>query len=111
MLQEEELEGATNGWHKGSQHFVAPKEKAVFVPYTHVKLDDRFGDPDESPEDAQGFQDFGGIDCPIVPGFHPPLELNTGMMSKIVGRNKGIQGHQNSCYLDATLFAMFAFTR
>merc|ERR1712029_191953 len=26
------------------------------------------------------------------------------------GRNKGIQGHQNSCYLDATLFAMFSFT-
>lgn len=26
------------------------------------------------------------------------------------GRNKGIQGHRNSCYLDATLFAMFGFT-
>ena len=31
-------------------------------------------------------------------------------MAKVVGRNKGIQGHQNSCYLDATLFAMFSFT-
>ena len=25
------------------------------------------------------------------------------------GRMKGIQGHYNSCYLDATLFCMFAF--
>ena len=31
-------------------------------------------------------------------------------MSQLIGRNKGIQGHQNSCYLDATLFAMFSFT-
>ena len=27
-----------------------------------------------------------------------------------IGRMKGIQGHQNSCYLDATLFAMFGVT-
>lgn len=26
------------------------------------------------------------------------------------GLMKGIQGHQNSCYLDATLFAMFGLT-
>ena len=26
-----------------------------------------------------------------------------------VGKNKGIQGHHNSCYMDSTLFAMFAF--
>ena len=31
-------------------------------------------------------------------------------MSQLSGRNRGIQGHQNSCYLDATLFAMFSFT-
>ena len=31
-------------------------------------------------------------------------------MSQLTGRSKGIQGHQNSCYLDATLFAMFSFT-
>lgn len=26
------------------------------------------------------------------------------------GKFKGIQGHHNSCYLDATLFSMFTFT-
>ena len=26
------------------------------------------------------------------------------------GRMRGIQGHHNSCYLDSTLFAMFAFS-
>ena len=26
------------------------------------------------------------------------------------GRGKGIQGHQNSCYLDSTLHGLFAFS-
>ena len=39
----------------------------------------------------------------------PPLPQVTDV-SRVSGRNKGIQGHQNSCYLDATLFAMFSFT-
>lgn len=28
----------------------------------------------------------------------------------LYGKNRGIQGHHNSCYLDATLFAMFSCT-
>jgi hypothetical protein len=32
---EEELSGATNGWHNGSQIFACPDRKAVFVPLTH----------------------------------------------------------------------------
>ena len=51
--------------------------------------------------------DFGGIDCPAVPGFQEPIQD----FASLIGRNRGIQGHQNSCYLDATLFAMFSFTR
>ena len=26
------------------------------------------------------------------------------------GRGKGIQGHQNSCYIDSTLYGLFAFS-
>ena len=36
----------------------------------------------------------------------PPSEL----IQKHTGKPKGIQGHQNSCYLDATLYGMFAFS-
>lgn len=28
----------------------------------------------------------------------------------VCGKFRGIQGHHNSCYLDATLFAMFTYT-
>lgn len=31
-------------------------------------------------------------------------------LEAICGKFKGIQGHHNSCYLDATLFSMFTFT-
>ncbi|XP_064467189.1 uncharacterized protein LOC135378187 isoform X1 [Ornithodoros turicata] len=39
---------------------------------------------------------------------YPPLGKDD--LDKMKGRGKGIQGHHNSCYLDATLFAMFACT-
>ena len=38
--------------------------------------------------------------------FLPPSKFEYS----IVGRMRGIQGHHNSCYLDATLFSMFAFS-
>ena len=38
--------------------------------------------------------------------FYPPL--NT--VREIIGDNKGIQGHMNSCYMDSSLFGMFAFS-
>ena len=44
---------------------------------------------------------------PITPHFvQAPEELNRALHIGI----KGIQGHGNSCYLDATLYGMFAFS-
>lgn len=48
----------------------------------------------------------GQPDCPLVAGVVPPLSS----LGELAGKNRGIQGHHNSCYLDATLFAMFTFT-
>lgn len=36
--------------------------------------------------------------------------MTSDELREICGMFKGIQGHNNSCYLDATLFSMFAFT-
>ena len=49
---------------------------------------------------------FGNIECIDVPGCVLPPAFN----QKFLGQNRGIQGHQNSCYMDATLFSMFAFS-
>lgn len=35
---------------------------------------------------------------------------NSSYFDKYIGDKKGIQGHQNSCYLDATLFGLFALS-
>ena len=45
-----------------------------------------------------------------------PVEMSTPGMAdshlfdNYIGEYKGIQGHQNSCYLDATLFGLFALS-
>ena len=40
-------------------------------------------------------------------GYHLPVSK---LDHRYVGKERGIQGHINSCYMDATLFAMFAFS-
>ena len=114
---EEELVGATNGWHNGTQMFACPDRKAVFVPLTHLMPDKRFeiepkltnGHNHLTNGATNGLNEFGDMDCPVVPGFHCPIRPDD--LGMFYGRNRGIQGHQNSCYLDATLFVMFSFTR
>lgn len=44
-----------------------------------------------------------------MPGSIAPLS-KTSDLESVCGKFKGIQGHHNSCYLDATLFSMFTFT-
>ncbi len=34
----------------------------------------------------------------------------TEQMMRYIGLYRGIQGHQNSCYLDSTLFGLFALS-
>ena len=36
--------------------------------------------------------------------------INSQQMVKYLGEERGIQGHQNSCYLDATVFGLFALS-
>ena len=101
---EGELKGGHAGLVAGQRLFTCAPGKGVLVPVTHLTPDPRFAE--SLPPTVQ--QDFGGIECPPVLGHHPP---HTGAdPAAIHGRNRGIQGHQNSCYLDATLFSMFCFT-
>lgn len=47
----------------------------------------------------------------MIVGDVPPLIMPTEEdVAAVCGQRRGIQGHHNSCYLDATLFAMFTFT-
>lgn len=54
---------------------------------------------------------FGTVETPDVDGdICPPEVVTETDLEKVCGMSRGIQGHHNSCYLDATLFAMFYFT-
>lgn len=85
--------------------------------------------------ERQAADNFGHIDCPKIAGSVQPLSMwfpifldqlkrhvvfiyfilflefvKLRELENVSGKFKGIQGHYNSCYLDATLFAMFTFT-
>ena len=50
---------------------------------------------------------FGSLPSPDVKGITmPPSSLE----DMHCGTMRGLQGHHNSCYLDATLYSMFAFS-
>lgn len=52
---------------------------------------------------------FGNMESSVIAGIVRPISLK-GDLESICGKYRGIQGHHNSCYLDATLFSMFTFT-
>ncbi|XP_075832955.1 ubiquitin carboxyl-terminal hydrolase CYLD-like [Microtus pennsylvanicus] len=52
---------------------------------------------------------FGGYLSEVVDENTPPKMEKEGLKI-MIGKKKGIQGHYNSCYLDSTLFCLFAFS-
>ena len=47
------------------------------------------------------------VEVLVIKDRYVSAKLDTGTH---IGRKKGIQGQHNSCYIDATLFGMFAFS-
>lgn len=109
ILQEEEISAGTDGTFKKLRYFSCPDKKGFFVPLYKCRKDKRF--VDQHGRGALG-NNFGSFETPDVHGnISPPDSLSESEIGlKICGKQKGIQGHHNSCYLDATLFAMFYFT-
>lgn len=112
---------ATDGSYNGVKLFKCPQNRAIFVYPAQCNQDRRFQDfgagspvtpkivaSTSKPLDTYM---FGKVDCPIVEGAVAPLKiLQQTELESICGKFRGIQGHHNSCYLDATLFSMFTFT-
>ncbi|UYV63455.1 CYLD [Cordylochernes scorpioides] len=126
---EEEHPGCTDGTLNGKRYFTCPPHKAYFVRLNQCRKDSRFQETQQNsqktqivrtcgtgydnhaastvePAEENGSALFGSIECPTVTGDIPPLTS----LEPLYGKNKGIQGHHNSCYLDATLFSMFSCT-
>uniref|UniRef100_A0A8C0IW99 ubiquitinyl hydrolase 1 n=1 Tax=Chelonoidis abingdonii TaxID=106734 RepID=A0A8C0IW99_CHEAB len=103
--------GCTDGIYRGMRYFQCPPGKALFIKLRHCRPDARFGapQPPENPVLRCNSLAFRVYASERVPEDTPP-GLGEEGGQRLIGWKKGIQGHCNSCYLDATLFCMFAFS-
>ncbi|XP_029287955.1 ubiquitin carboxyl-terminal hydrolase CYLD [Cottoperca gobio] len=101
-----EVNGCSDGKYGGHRYFTCKGGRALFVPITKCSPDRRFFCS------STGRKNFKPTDTPPVPLYEeteedaPPIPESEAL-SLLVGKMKGIQGHINSCYLDATLFSLF----
>ncbi|XP_044282766.1 ubiquitin carboxyl-terminal hydrolase CYLD-like isoform X1 [Varanus komodoensis] len=111
-LEEPLPSGCTDGQYRGVYYFHCQPNKALFVKLRHCRPDSRFGtlQNPENPISRCNSLDFRVYASSRVEENTPPPPLGTQGMEHLSGWKKGIQGHCNSCYLDATLFCMFTFT-
>lgn len=125
---EEENMACTDGTFMNVRLFTCTPKKGFFTLLSRVRRDKRFAESSHFERKTDSAA-FGSIECTELSGIyaHRQFEtreglenfLGTSLQSRrrpssqqgdIPGRNMGIQGHHNSCYLDATLFSMFAFS-
>uniref|UniRef100_A0AAV2M5R6 ubiquitinyl hydrolase 1 n=1 Tax=Knipowitschia caucasica TaxID=637954 RepID=A0AAV2M5R6_KNICA len=99
-----DIKGCSDGTYGGKRFFTCSGNKALFLPKTKCSPDARFGSSAESVDfrtEKQTVPDFEESEDHAAP------LTETEALSVLVGKMKGIQGHINSCYLDATLFSLF----
>ncbi|XP_022809127.1 ubiquitin carboxyl-terminal hydrolase CYLD-like [Stylophora pistillata] len=93
-------------YHK-ERYFTCPAGRGFFVLLEHCRPDSRFANSATTDVGLNAERDFASMPSPEVQGItEPPKTLE----EKYCGLMHGLQGHHSSCYLDATLFSMFAFT-
>uniref|UniRef100_A0A671LAC0 ubiquitinyl hydrolase 1 n=2 Tax=Sinocyclocheilus anshuiensis TaxID=1608454 RepID=A0A671LAC0_9TELE len=106
---DQELSAATDGSYLGERHFHCPAHKGLFVRLRNCRRDSRFPEPELpiNQVDRCNSIAFANWSSKRVEEHTPPL---CGPDARLTyeGFKKGIQGHLNSCYLDASLFSVFS---
>ncbi|XP_041505941.1 ubiquitin carboxyl-terminal hydrolase CYLD-like [Microtus oregoni] len=108
---EDECAGCTDGTFRGTRYFTCAVKKALFVKLKSCRPDSRFASlqPVSNQIERCNSLAFGGYLSEVVEENTPPKMEKEGL-EIMIGKKKGIQGHYNSCYLDSTLFCLFAFS-
>ncbi|XP_007230328.3 ubiquitin carboxyl-terminal hydrolase CYLD [Astyanax mexicanus] len=106
---DQELSAATDGSYLGERHFRCPPNKGLFVKLRNCRRDSRFPAPEAPINQVDrcnsiAFAEWGSK---RVEDNTPPV-LGPDARHVYEGFKKGIQGHLNSCYLDASLFSLFS---
>nr|XP_020633462.1 ubiquitin carboxyl-terminal hydrolase CYLD-like [Pogona vitticeps] len=102
----DEEKGVSDGELQGIRYFSCPPKRGLFVKLESCQPDMRFQTNSHTPWESL---ELSGPDTPVVFSNLPPLrdEMAVKVLS---GRMRGIQGHCNSCYMDAALFSLFSCT-
>lgn len=111
-LELEEDKGVSDGTFKNVRVFECPPRRALFVKLSSCRPDSRFQSPaanhSERRERSPAVEETGtDRDDPGMLETVPPVSTEQ-VKQILIGRMKGIQGHCNSCYMDAALFSLFS---
>ncbi|XP_071876580.1 ubiquitin carboxyl-terminal hydrolase CYLD isoform X2 [Bombus fervidus] len=98
----------TDGTYKDVRYFHCRPHRAVFTDLDQCSRYDAIAKIDD-PATSISTDNFGNMESSVIVGMVRPISVK-GNLESICGKYRGIQGHHNSCYLDATLFSMFTFT-
>lgn len=106
---DQELSAGTDGSYLGERRFRCPPNKGLFVKLRNCRRDSRFPAPETPVNQVErcnsiGFAEWGSE---RVDEDTPPVDADEAR-PLYEGWKRGIQGHLNSCYLDATLFSLFS---
>ncbi|XP_075709233.1 ubiquitin carboxyl-terminal hydrolase CYLD-like isoform X2 [Rhinoderma darwinii] len=108
-MEEERPSAYTDGTYRGVRYFQCGPNKALFVKLRNCRPDSRFYSlrgPANLIQRCNSLE-FRDYTSKCVEENTPPA-TDSEAVERLTGWKKGIQGHCNSCYLDATLFCMFA---
>lgn len=109
-LELEEDRGTSDGTFKGQRFFRCPPKRALFVKLSSCRPDSRFQIPSANHNEAM--HKLKNTDMEMEDDAEkletvPPV-CTEQVNQVLIGRMKGIQGHCNSCYMDAALFSLFS---
>ncbi|XP_059926056.1 ubiquitin carboxyl-terminal hydrolase CYLD [Gadus macrocephalus] len=101
-----DLKGCSDGIRGGQRYFTCPTGRALFIAMTMCSPDQRFHGSFDRKKTLKSVDIPPDIESDDSEEDTPPISESQAA-SLLVGRMRGIQGHFNSCYLDATLFSLF----
>ncbi|XP_071774514.2 ubiquitin carboxyl-terminal hydrolase CYLD [Centroberyx gerrardi] len=109
-LELEDKKGVSDGTFKNQRFFHCPPGRALFVKLASCHPDSRFQNESANPSEKIPKYDFAERETEHSTGkLENVAPINTEQVNQVlIGRMKGIQGHCNSCYMDAALFSLFS---
>ncbi|KAF7237187.1 Ubiquitin carboxyl-terminal hydrolase CYLD [Varanus komodoensis] len=103
-IELDDEKGVCDGEFEGVRYFTCPPKRGLFAALESCQPDMRF--QCSGPRSLESVE-LRGSDAAVVQSSLPPLRDDMAMRV-LQGRMRGIQGHCNSCYMDAALFSLFS---